>query len=138
MHLYVLQATAIPGQELKRSLQSLACVKGRNVLRKEPMSKDIGEEDAFVFNDRFTSTLVKVKIGTVVAQKETEPEKADTRQRVEEVRVRARKCKSAGPLKNVAMPSPSRRNALNSARALIPSFLCRTESRRSRRPSCAS
>ncbi|XP_010551535.1 PREDICTED: cullin-3B [Tarenaya hassleriana] len=80
------QATEIPAPDLKRCLQSLACVKGKNVLRKEPMSKDIGEEDTFVVNDKFTSKFYKVKIGTVVAQKETEPEKQETRQRVEEDR----------------------------------------------------
>ncbi|KAL0336350.1 UNVERIFIED_CONTAM: Cullin-3A [Sesamum radiatum] len=63
-----------------------ACVKGKHVLRKEPMSKDIGEDDAFSVNNKFTSKLRKVKIGTVVAQKETEPEKQETRQRVEEDR----------------------------------------------------
>ncbi|KAF6160010.1 hypothetical protein GIB67_033094 [Kingdonia uniflora] len=80
------QATEIPSSELKRCLQSLACVKGKNVLRKEPMSKDIGEEDTFFFNDKFSSKFYKVKIGTVVAQKESEPEKQETRQRVEEDR----------------------------------------------------
>ncbi|XP_010552580.1 PREDICTED: cullin-3B-like [Tarenaya hassleriana] len=80
------QATEIPAPDLKRCLQSLACVKGKNVLRKEPMSKDIAENDAFVVNDKFTSKFYKVKIGTVVAQKETEPEKQETRQRVEEDR----------------------------------------------------
>ncbi|KAL5724941.1 Cullin-3A [Ranunculus cassubicifolius] len=80
------QATEIPSLDLKRCLQSLACVKGKNVLRKEPMSKDIGEEDAFFFNEKFTSKFYKVKIGTVVAQKESEPEKQETRQRVEEDR----------------------------------------------------
>ncbi|KAK6919840.1 Cullin protein, neddylation domain [Dillenia turbinata] len=80
------QATAIPAVDLKRCLQSLACVKGKNVLRKEPMSKDISEDDAFYFNDKFTSKFYKVKIGTVVAQKESEPEKQETRQRVEEDR----------------------------------------------------
>ncbi|KAF8399458.1 hypothetical protein HHK36_015323 [Tetracentron sinense] len=80
------QATEIPAVDLKRCLQSLACVKGKNVLRKEPMSKDIGEDDAFFFNDKFTSKFYKVKIGTVVAQKESEPEKQETRQRVEEDR----------------------------------------------------
>ncbi|EPS73775.1 hypothetical protein M569_00979 [Genlisea aurea] len=80
------QATEIPPSDLKRCLQSLACVKGKNVLRKEPMSKDIGEDDAFSPNDKFTSKLLKVKIGTVVAQKESEPEKQETRQRVEEDR----------------------------------------------------
>ncbi|KAL8124509.1 cullin-3A-like [Apium graveolens] len=80
------QATEIPASDLKRCLQSLACAKGRNVLRKEPMSKDIGEDDVFFFNDKFTSKFYKVKIGTVVAQKESEPEKLETRQRVEEDR----------------------------------------------------
>ncbi|KAH7436226.1 hypothetical protein KP509_05G009200 [Ceratopteris richardii] len=80
------QATEIPALDLKRSLQSLACVKGKNVLRKEPMSKDISEDDVFVFNDKFTSKFYKVKIGTVAAQKETEPEKQETRQKVEEDR----------------------------------------------------
>lgn len=80
------QATDIPALDLKRSLQSLACVKGKNVLRKEPMSKDISEDDVFVFNDKFSSKFYKVKIGTVAAQKESEPEKQETRQKVEEDR----------------------------------------------------
>ncbi|KAL2552309.1 Cullin-3A [Forsythia ovata] len=80
------QATEIPPSDLKRCLQSLACVKGKNVLRKEPMSKDIADDDAFFFNDKFTTKLYRVKIGTVVAQKESEPEKQETRQRVEEDR----------------------------------------------------
>ncbi|XP_024388524.1 cullin-3A [Physcomitrium patens] len=80
------QATDIPALDLKRSLQSLACVKGKNVLRKEPMSKDISEDDVFVFNDKFSSKFYKVKISTVVAQKESEPEKQETRQKVEEDR----------------------------------------------------
>ncbi|CAK9186111.1 unnamed protein product [Ilex paraguariensis] len=80
------QSTEIPASDLKRCLQSLACVKGKNILRKEPMSKDISEDDTFFFNDQFTSKFYKVKIGTVVAQKESEPEKQETRQRVEEDR----------------------------------------------------
>ncbi|KAK9113275.1 hypothetical protein Scep_020794 [Stephania cephalantha] len=80
------QATEIPASDLKRSLQSLALIKGKNVLRKEPMSKDIGEDDAFFFNDKFTSKFIKLKINTVNAQKESEPEKQETRQRVEEDR----------------------------------------------------
>ncbi|KAK3260197.1 Cullin-3A, partial [Cymbomonas tetramitiformis] len=80
------QATDIPSSDLKRNLQSLACVKGKAVLRKEPMSKEISEEDVFHFNEKFTSKLVKVKIGTVAAQKESEPEKQETRHKVEEDR----------------------------------------------------
>ncbi|MCO5563664.1 hypothetical protein L7F22_017311 [Adiantum nelumboides] len=80
------QTTDIPSLDLKRCLQSLACVKGKNVLRKEPMSKDISEDDVFVFNDKFSSKFYKVKISTVAAQKESEPEKQETRQKVEEDR----------------------------------------------------
>mmetsp|Transcript_24773 Transcript_24773/g.34140 ORF Transcript_24773/g.34140 Transcript_24773/m.34140 type:complete len:740 (-) Transcript_24773:166-2385(-) len=79
-------ATDIPAVELKRNLQSLACVKGKNVLRKEPMSKEISEADVFHFNESFRSKLMKVKIGTVAAHKESEPEKIETRQKVEEDR----------------------------------------------------
>ena len=82
----IASATNIPANDLKRSLQSLACVKGRNVLRKEPMSKEVNDDDVFVFNDRFTSKLLKVKIGTVSAQRESEPEKQETRQRIEDDR----------------------------------------------------
>ncbi|KAK1609054.1 hypothetical protein QYE76_032727 [Lolium multiflorum] len=80
------QATAIPPVDLKRCLQSLALVKGKNVLRKEPMSRDISADDSFYVNDKFTSKLFKVKIGTVAVQKESEPEKMETRHRVEEDR----------------------------------------------------
>ena len=57
-------------------------MQGKNVLRKEPMSKDIGEADVFHYNAGFHSKFYKVKIGTVSAQKETEPEKQETRQKV--------------------------------------------------------
>ena len=56
-------------------------VQGKNVLRKEPMGKEVAEGDVFVFNEAFTSKLHKVKIGTVSAQKESEPEKVETRQK---------------------------------------------------------
>eukprot|EP00884_Botryococcus_braunii_P000722 jgi/Botrbrau1/10650/Bobra.53_2s0008.1 len=82
----LLQATCIPAPELKRALQSMACVKGKNILKKEPMGKDVDENDMFSFNENFTSKLFKIKIGTVSAQKESEPEKADTRHKVEEDR----------------------------------------------------
>jgi cullin 3 len=80
------EATEIPAGDLKRSLQSLACAKGKNVLTKTPMSKDVDEADSFAFNDKFASKLFKVKIGTVSAAREGDAEKAETRQRVEEDR----------------------------------------------------
>ena len=54
-------------------------LQGKNILKKEPMSKDVNDTDVFSFNDAFTSKLHKVKIGMVSAQKESEPEKTDTR-----------------------------------------------------------
>ncbi|CAA6659765.1 unnamed protein product [Spirodela intermedia] len=66
------QATEIPAADLRRCLQSLAC--------------DVGDDDAFFVNDAFASKYYKVKIGTVAAQKDSEPEKQETRQRVEEDR----------------------------------------------------
>ena len=61
---------------------TLTCLRqGKNVLRKEPMSRDVGEQDVFIFNAGFHSKFYKVKIGTVSAQKESEPEKQETRQK---------------------------------------------------------
>ena len=54
-------------------------LQGRNVLKKEPMGKDISDKDVFSFNEDFTNKLYKIKIATVSAQKESEPEKLETR-----------------------------------------------------------
>eukprot|EP00164_Ancoracysta_twista_P001606 GFYU01002109.1.p1 GENE.GFYU01002109.1~~GFYU01002109.1.p1 ORF type:complete len:747 (+),score=223.69 GFYU01002109.1:49-2241(+) len=78
------EGTNIPAHELKRQLQSLACSKWR-VLAKEPRGKEIGDNDVFCVNEKFTCKLYRVKIGTV-AQKETEVEKKETRQKVDEDR----------------------------------------------------
>ncbi|PWA68686.1 Cullin [Artemisia annua] len=61
------QAVEIPTMELKRCLQSLACAveEKKNVLRKEPISTDINEDDVFTAN------------------MESEPEKQETVQAVQ-------------------------------------------------------
>ena len=70
-----------------RALQSLACVKGKNVLKKSPAGKDVDDGDTFSVNDAFASRLFKVKIGTVSASRsEAEPDRAETRARVDEDR----------------------------------------------------
>ncbi|KAK1423076.1 hypothetical protein QVD17_18370 [Tagetes erecta] len=61
MYKEVERAIGIPSLDLKRCLQSMACVKGKNVLEKEPMSKDIGEHDMFLVNEMFASKFFKVK-----------------------------------------------------------------------------
>jgi hypothetical protein len=71
-------AAEIPALDMKRCLQSLALVKGINVLMKEPMSKDVNENDEFFVNENFSSKLYTVKLGTV-AQKKSEPETLETR-----------------------------------------------------------
>ncbi|CAG9464362.1 unnamed protein product [Pedinophyceae sp. YPF-701] len=72
------EATGMEAGDLERCLQSLACVKGRNVLRKEPMSKDVREGDVFSVNDKFESKLKRVRIGMVAAQREGERERQQT------------------------------------------------------------
>lgn len=46
------------------------------------MGKDISETDVFSFNEEFHNKLYKIKIATVSAQKESEPEKLETRHKV--------------------------------------------------------
>ena len=46
------------------------------------MSRDVSEGDVFAYNGAFSSRFYRVKIGTVSAQRESEPEKAETRQKV--------------------------------------------------------
>jgi len=57
-------------------------LQGKNILRKEPVSRDVNENDTFHFNDKFQSKQVKVKIGTIMAQKVSEPEREVTRHQV--------------------------------------------------------
>ena len=51
--------------ELKRCLQSLACVKGKNVLCKSPVGKEVGEDDVFRWNEEFRSGKYRVKIPVI-------------------------------------------------------------------------
>lgn len=55
----IADATGIPPIDLKRNLQSLACVKGKQILVKEPMGRDINDGDVFTVNDKFTSRLFR-------------------------------------------------------------------------------
>ncbi|CAM6082865.1 unnamed protein product [Calypogeia fissa] len=77
------QATDIPRMDLKRTLHSLACVEGKNVLVKEPMTKDVTDGDVFLFNDNFVSESDKIMLSALVDQKESEFENQALRQEVE-------------------------------------------------------
>ncbi|XP_047331162.1 cullin-3A-like [Impatiens glandulifera] len=59
------QATKIPSTDLNKCLISLAHTGngGRNVLRKKPKTKVIGEDDMFKVNDMFRSKCYKVMLG---------------------------------------------------------------------------
>jgi len=78
------EATAVPIADLKRNLFSLSCAKYK-ILDKQPDNKKVEDGDVFSFNSKFKSKLFKLKIMTVV-QKESEPERNETRQKVDEDR----------------------------------------------------
>ena len=75
------KATTIPVADLKRALQSLACAKFK-VLNKEPKGREVEDSDSFSFNADFTCKQLRFKVATVSAQKETETEKQETREKV--------------------------------------------------------
>lgn len=79
-------ASGIPDAELKRVMQSMTVVKGKNVLKKIPDTKEMHPDDVFTVNDGFTSKLYKIRIGTSTAVKENEIEQIATREKVEEDR----------------------------------------------------
>ena len=94
--------TNIPVNDLKRNLQSLAVAQKSRVLLKEPMSKDVKNDDRFFFNERFFSQFQRVKIGVVTSGNNVEDtdERAETEKKndatrggtVEAAVVRIMKC----------------------------------------------
>lgn len=70
----------IEDQELRRTLQSLACGKTR-VLQKVPKGREVNDDDVFVFNSKFTHQLIRIKINSI-QMKETKKENEDTHERV--------------------------------------------------------
>lgn len=79
--------TQIPEKDLLRALMSLAMGKqNQRILIKEPKTKEIEKDHCFDINDSFTSKLHRVKIQTIAARGESEPERKETRSRVEEDR----------------------------------------------------
>ncbi|KAA8902561.1 hypothetical protein TRICI_005850 [Trichomonascus ciferrii] len=62
-------ATAIPENELKRNLQSIAVAPKTRLLRKEPMSKEVSLTDRFYFNEDFESNMARIKVLAVSAGK---------------------------------------------------------------------
>ncbi|RDB26053.1 Cullin-3 [Hypsizygus marmoreus] len=79
------EATRIDDNDLQRHLQSLACAKYK-VLKKHPPGREVERDDSFSFNADFTSTLLKIKIGTISSKVESGEERKETRDRIDEER----------------------------------------------------
>ncbi|SPO31296.1 related to cullin 4A [Ustilago trichophora] len=74
--------TGLNDQELKRTLQSLACGQiPTRVLRKLPQGKDVNDDDEFIFNDNFKNERHRIRINQI-QMKETAEEQKSTEQRV--------------------------------------------------------
>lgn len=83
------QETDIPERELIRALQSLSMGKPAQrllVRNSKTKTKDIEPTDEFFVNDAFVSKFHRVKIQTVAAKGESEPERKETRGKVDEDR----------------------------------------------------
>lgn len=81
------QESDIPEKDLIRALQSLSMGKlQQRLLMRTPKTKEIEPSNEFYVNDGFVSKFHKVKIQTVAAKGETEPERKETRSKVDEDR----------------------------------------------------
>ena len=80
--------TMIPDRELTRALQPLSVGKAsQRILVKTPKSKEIEPSHSFQINDSFTSAFHRIKIQQASArQGEAEPERNETRKKVDEDR----------------------------------------------------
>ncbi|RXW17529.1 hypothetical protein EST38_g8325 [Candolleomyces aberdarensis] len=79
------EATLIEEADLKRNLQSLACAKFK-ILRKHPPGRDINDDDSFSFNVDFSAPIQRIKISTVLAKPETNQERKETQDKIDEER----------------------------------------------------
>jgi len=82
------EETLIPDRELTRALQPLSVGKtSQRILQKTPKTKDIEPSHIFTVNEAFTSQFHRVKIQQASArQGEAEPERNETRKKVDEDR----------------------------------------------------
>ena len=58
----------------------------QRILLKEPKTKEIHSTDRFLINDSFTSKLFRVKINPLTAKIENDPERQETRNKVDDDR----------------------------------------------------
>ncbi|CAF0738060.1 unnamed protein product [Rotaria sordida] len=79
--------TDINEKDLQRALLPLAMGKpSQRILLKECKTKDIKSNDRFIVNDSFTSKLYRVKINPITPKTESDPERQETRSKVEDDR----------------------------------------------------
>jgi len=78
------EATGIPILDLKRNLLALSGIKSK-IIEKIPNTKKLEETDSFKFNSKFKSKFYRVKIISYI-QKESESERSETREKVDEDR----------------------------------------------------
>ncbi|KAI7908004.1 Cullin [Cokeromyces recurvatus] len=77
--------TQIADNDLKRTLQSLACAKYK-ILTKSSKGRDILPDDTFTFNENFTSNLARIRIQALSSKVESEGERKHTQDKVDEER----------------------------------------------------
>ncbi|GAN08649.1 cullin-domain-containing protein [Mucor ambiguus] len=75
----------IADQDLKRTLQSLACAKYK-ILVKSSKGRDILEDDSFSFNHNFSSNMARIKIQALASRVENDGERKNTQDKVDEER----------------------------------------------------
>lgn len=76
------EGTGIPEPVLKRALLSMSMIRGRDVLRKEPMSPEVAEDHAFHFNGSFTCRSHRLRMW-MLPPAHKEPAAAEPRQQAE-------------------------------------------------------
>lgn len=75
----------MPDVELKRNLQALIFGKHK-ILLKESKSREIESTDEIIYNDKFSANLVRLKIQQLTSKADTDSERSETRDRIEEDR----------------------------------------------------
>ncbi|KAI8371040.1 Cullin [Blakeslea trispora] len=80
------QQTQISDADLKRTLQSLACAKFKILLKSNPKTRDILVDETFSFNPDFTSPMARIKIQALASKVESEGERRQTQDKVDEER----------------------------------------------------
>ncbi|CAO3641310.1 unnamed protein product [Cunninghamella blakesleeana] len=80
------EATNIPMNDLNRTLQSLSCVKYKILLKSEK-GRDIQPGEKFVVNTGFTANLARIKIQSLASKVESDAERKNTKDKVDEERL---------------------------------------------------